>query len=68
MKPIFFQGLCEAAYQLAAAVHEEKPTAKTGAGSEEVPAPFLYNLDEMSDDDDEGMFDFIQDLYSYIYF
>jgi len=47
-------GLCEAAYQLAAAVHEEKPTAKTGAGSEEVPAPFLYNLDEMSDDDDEG--------------
>ena len=48
----YFSGLCEAAYQLAAAVHEEKP--KAGTGSDEVPAPFAFNLDEMSDDDDEG--------------
>ena len=51
-------GLCEAAYQLAAAVHEEKPAPKSATGNEEsVPAPFVYNLDEMSDDDDddEGM-------------
>lgn len=49
-------GLWEAAYQLAAAVHEEKPTPKSNATPEEaeVANPFAYNLDEMSDEDDEG--------------
>jgi len=42
-------GLCEAAYQLAAAVHEEKnPKVDTDA-----PTPFSFNMDEMSDDDDD---------------
>ena len=46
----FFSGLCEAAYQLAAAVHEEKnPKVDTDA-----PTPFSFNMDEMSDDDDDG--------------
>ena len=51
-------GLIEAAYQLAAAVYEEKnlpKQANPGAQAEpEVSNPFSYNLDEMSDDDDDG--------------
>jgi hypothetical protein len=52
-------GLFEAAYQLAAAVHEEKPTPSTSkAGTQtaedmDVPPPFAYNLDEMSDEEEE---------------
>jgi len=42
-------GLCEAAYQLAAAVHEEK-NPKVDA---DAPTPFSFNMDEMSDDDDD---------------
>ena len=50
-KTIFiFSGLCEAAYQLAAAVHEEK-NPKLDA---DAPTPFSFNMDEMSDDDDDG--------------
>ena len=45
-----FSGLCEAAYQLAAAVHEEK-NPKVDA---DAPTPFSFNMDEMSDDDDDG--------------
>ena len=45
-----FSGLCEAAYQLAAAVHEEK-NPKLDA---DAPTPFSFNMDEMSDDDDDG--------------
>merc|ERR1711862_135561 len=42
-------GLCEAAYQLTAAVHEEK-NPKVDA---DAPTPFSFNMDEMSDDDDD---------------
>lgn len=47
-------GLWEVAYQLAAAVHEERPTKSSATAEEgEIPNPFAYNLDEMSDEDDE---------------
>ena len=44
--------ICEAAYQLCAAIHEEKSSAK--GGGEETLAPFAFNMDEDSDDDDEA--------------
>lgn len=50
-------GLGEAAYQLAAAVHEERATPSTsasGASTEaELPPPFAYNLDDISDDEED---------------
>lgn len=49
-------GLVEAANYLAAAVHEEKPASSSEAGpshGEDAAAPFAYNLDDMSDDDEE---------------
>ena len=46
--------ICEAASQLSAAVHEEKPSAKSNNDDSEGPMPpFAYNMDEMSDDDDD---------------
>lgn len=48
-------GLWEVAVQLAAAVHEERPTKSSASNTEEgeVPNPFAYNLDEMSDEEEE---------------
>ena len=48
-------GLAEAAYQLAATVHEEKPSTSSGIDGESsgYGNPLSYHLDEMSDDDDE---------------
>jgi len=48
-------GLAEAAYQLAATVHEEKPSTSSGNDGESsgYANPLSYHLDEMSDDDDE---------------
>ena len=48
-------GLAEAAYQLAATVHEEKPTPSSGNDNDGSGSanPFAYNLDEMSDDDED---------------
>ena len=46
--------ICEAASQLSAAVHEEKPSSKSNTDDSEGPMPpFAYNMDEMSDDDDD---------------
>ena len=44
--------ICEAAYQLCAAIHEEKTSAK--GNGEETLAPFAFNMDEDSDDEDEA--------------
>ena len=48
-------GLAEAAYQLAATVHEEKPSTSSGNDGESsgYANPLSYHLDEMSDDDDD---------------
>ena len=46
-------GLAEAAHQLAATVHEEKPSTSTGGDASGPANPFAYNLDEMSDDDED---------------
>ena len=49
-------GIAEAAYQLAATVHEEKPSAQSSSNDADTAAPanpFAYHLDEMSDDDDD---------------
>ena len=48
-------GLAEAAYQLAATVHEEKPSTSSGNDGESsgYANPLSYHLDDMSDDDDE---------------
>ena len=53
-------GLIDAANQIAAAVYEEeksnnKSSTSTAMEESEAPNPFAYNLDEMSDDDDEEM-------------
>jgi len=54
-------GLIDAANQIAAAVYEEEKsnnksaTSSTAMEESEAPNPFAYNLDEMSDDDDEEM-------------
>jgi hypothetical protein len=55
--------LLQAMENMMAAVHEEKPSAhgSTASAAENVPAPFSYHLDEMSDidedDEDEEMMD-----------
>jgi hypothetical protein len=48
-------GLAEAASQLAATVHEERPSASSGNDTDASGSanPFGYHLDDMSDDDDE---------------
>ena len=49
-------GLADAAYQLAATVHEEKPSPSLSGNDADIAAsanPFAYHLDEMSDDDEE---------------
>ena len=50
-------GLIDAANQIAAAVYEEDKSSNRSSAMEEsdMPNPFAYNLDEMSDDDDEEM-------------
>ena len=53
--------MIDAANQIAAAVYEEEKsnnksaTSSTAMEESEAPNPFAYNLDEMSDDDDEEM-------------
>ncbi|TRY62738.1 hypothetical protein TCAL_00811 [Tigriopus californicus] len=48
--------LHEAMVNLAAAVHEERPSKSSQLDGESLPTPFSYHLDDMSDvDDDEDM-------------